>query len=336
VLRTSLANELRCNCKVPIHIPDNATFLVHDGDLHVDSAISLDWTHGWINGEIIDLIADPKDLVKGGLIGSPPPTGLCGLVVTGSFHISGALVNESSDSGATLIVQGNSTARQASCGGAYIHVVGDAHIADVLYAHYNDGELHIGGALFAKALIKDDHFVSISGNSKLHPQNKLQIFDLREILNGEDSEHVPKALKSVVGNSALTLAQILDALSKCQPTSTLGKPQTAQDWKSAIWKDLNAIRKLPKRFRTEETYLSLLTLDCTLSEPEIHELVSQIPLKMLSDKVRMSAFLLSPKSLLRLPPEFDLKLEYARCLGALSSPDDYIAEVPSQFLPGSP
>ncbi len=332
MLRTSLVSEIRRDYSLPHHILDTATFLVYEGDLHVDGTFELDWESGWNNGAIFKLIAASQGTTIGKPINQLPATKLCGLVVTGNLNVTGALINHDSNSGATLIVQGNLAARQASCGGAYIRIGRNATIADVLFAHYNDGELHIGGALFAKALIKDDHFVSIAANPKLEPQNKLQIIDLREIHNGDDDEHVPKALKKVTGNPALGLSHILEALRKCQSTTSLGKPQTSQDWKNVIWHDLHALRKLPQSLRTEEMYLSLLARDCTLPEPEIHELVSKIPLNILSDRVRMAAFLLSPKSLLRLPSEFDLKIEYARCLSELANPESYLSEIPAHFL----
>jgi hypothetical protein len=140
-------------------------------------------------------------------------------------------------------------------------------------------------------------------------------------------------LKKLIGNSPLTLTAALDALRKCQPSASLSTPQTPHEWRGVIWKTPQVIRKLPKPLRTEEMYLLLLAADCPLPKLAVHEMVAEIPSGSLSERVRMAAFLLSPKSLLRLPAAFDLHQEYARCLNALADPAPYIKEVPAQFLP---
>jgi hypothetical protein len=333
MLRTASAGHLRHDHSMPGHVHDDMLFLVHDGDLDVPGAIELDWKGDLSRAAFVEQLAPLMDSACGTSESSAAKMAVRGLLVTGSLRISGELVNASPDAGATLIVLGDLTARQASCGGSCIHIGGDAHIEDVLYAHGNDGELHVGGRVFAKALVNDDHAVLIGGNSQVQAPNPLQIIDLREIGSGEDGEQVPKELKKVLGDTALGLSSVAKALRDCRPSASLGKPQAPREWKDVIWKDLNAIRKLPKHLRTEEMYLLLLAADCTLSEPEIHELVSKIPKAMLSERVRMAAFLLCPKSLLRLPPKFDLQEEYARCLSALTNPESYIGDIPTHLLP---
>jgi hypothetical protein len=335
ILRTALAGDLRRDHPIPAHIHDTDTLLVHDGDLISCGSISLDWACGWDTGAIIEHLAGSQGDPHNRPTIPVPAAGISGLLVTGSLRVSGALVNADSDSGAALIVRGDLTAQQASCGGSYIHIGGDVRIDDVLYAHYNDGELRIDGVLVAKALINDDHVVSISGDSQRQSQTKLQIIDLRKLgeADADEDEHVPKVLKKVIGNSPLTLASVLAALRECRSTASLGKPQTPYEWRDVIWTNPVAVRQLPKPLRTEEMYLMLLAGDCKLREPEIHELVSHIPSGMLTERVRMAAFLLSPKSLLRLPPQFDLHREYARCLAALTNSESYIGEIPAHFLP---
>jgi hypothetical protein len=332
-LRTALAVDLRRDYPMSCHVRDDTLFLVHDGDLDVSGAIELDSKSGWGRPAFVEQLAPWMDSACGGPASSVPERAVSGLFVTGSLRISGALINASPDAGATLIVLGDLTARQASCGGSFVDIGGDMGVDDVVYAHGNDGELHIGGRLFAKALINDDHGVLIGGESRGQSRSPLQVIDLRELGGGDDDEQVPKALKVVLGSPALGLSAIVKALRHCRPTASLGKPQAAHEWKDVIWKDLNAIRKLPKHLRTEEMYLSLLAADCTLSEPEIHELFSKIPSALLSERVRSAAFLLSPKSLLWLPPNFDLQQEYARCLCALPNPESYIGKIPSHLLP---
>lgn len=332
-LRTALAGQLRRDHPVPDHVHDDTLFLVHDGDLDDHGAIELDCKDGWGRAAFAEHLAPSMDSACDRPVGSAPEAAVRGLLVTGSLRISGALVNASPDSGATLIVLGDLTARQASCGGAFIQIGGDAHIEDVVYAHGNDGELHIGGRLFAKALVNNDHAVLIAVESQGQRSSPLQIIDLRELGGGEDDEQVPKALKKLIGDPALGLSSISRALRECRPTANLGRPQEPEAWRDVVWEDFNAIRKLPKHLRTEEMYLLLLEPRCTLSEPEIHELVSKIPTAMLSERVRTAAFRLSPKSLLRLPPKFDLQKEYDRCLGAVTDPESYIGEIPTHLVP---
>lgn len=200
MLRTSQASDIRCAHWLPSYVPDTDTFLVHDGDLKIDGTLSLDWDAGWSSCAIIDLLATGKNATATSLLELSTATNLSGLVVTGNLHISGALVNQDGESGATLIVEGSLKARQASCGGAYVRVGGDVHIEDVLYAHYNDGWLDIGGALFAKALINDEHCVSINGNSACQPKASLTVINLRDIHHADDEGQVPTALthKSVI------------------------------------------------------------------------------------------------------------------------------------------
>lgn len=308
------AGDLRRDHPIPDHIPDAATFLVHAGDLCIEGDLVLDWKR-WQG--------DPS-----------VPDSLAGLLVTGSLHLTGALINADADAGVALIVRGGVTARQASCGGAYIRIDGELSVEEVVYAHYNDGELHLRGGLCAKALIRDDHFIGLSGPTQGLPAGKLPVIDLLEQRDPEDDERLPKALKKLLGNSVLGLSAVRDGLARCVPPAKLSQPQTPEQWRDVVWKDLNALRKLPKPLRTESTYLLMLAPACPLRPLEVGELLAAIPAAALTEDVRLAAFMRSPKSLLRLPMAFDLPAEYARCLAAVPSPDPYWAEVPESLRPG--
>jgi|GEM_PF-3588858 hypothetical protein len=325
--RLASAAELRSEHLIPDQFPDKCLFLVHDGDLELDSDLSLDWAR-WqdgLAGGLEHLQEMPRDL----------PADLGGFLVTGSLRLSGALLNASAESGVALIVRGDMNLRQASCGGAYIRIDGRLCAQEVIYAHYNDGELHLRGGLCAKALIRDDHFVDLQGPTQGHPSGPLTVIDLREQRDPDDDERLPKALKKLLGNSTLSLSSVRDGLRQCVPPAGLSRPETPQQWRDAVWKDHAAVRKLPKPLRTESTYLLMLDPACPLRGAEIAELVASIPNAALTERVRLAAFMCSPKSLLRLPVAFDLQTEYARCLAAVADPALYLNEVPESFRPAT-
>ena len=184
--RLASAAELRSEHPIPDHFPDAHMFLVHDGDLELDGDLCLDWAR-WQAG------------VAGGLEQLPE---------TGSLRLSGALLNADRESGVALIVRGDMDVRQASCGGAYIRIDGRLCALEVVYAHYNDGELHLRGGLCAKALIQDDHFVGLHGPTQGQPSGPLTMIDLREQRDPDDDERLPKALKKLLGNSVLSLSAV--------------------------------------------------------------------------------------------------------------------------------
>jgi hypothetical protein len=323
--RLASAAELRSEHPIPDHFPGTHMFLVHDGDLELEGDLSLDWAH-WQGGAASGLEHLPEmvpDL----------PANLCGLLVTGRLRLSGALRNAGPEAGVALIVRGDVDVRQASCGGAYIRIDGRLCAQELVYAHYNDGELHLRGGLCAKALIQDDHFVDLHGSSHGNPSGPLAVIDLSEQRDPDDDERLPKALKKLLGNSTLSLSAVRDGLRQCVPPAGLSRPQTPQQWRDAVWKDYAAVRKLPRPLRTEPTYLLMLEAACPLPGAEIAELVATIPIAALTERVRLAAFMCSPKSLLRLPAAFDLCTEYARCLAAVPDPASYLDEVPESFRP---
>lgn len=325
MMRLASAAELRSEHPISDHFLDTHMFLVHDGDLELDGDLSLDWVRwqGGVAGGLEHLPEMTPDL----------PADLCGFLVTGSLGLSGALLNAERESGVALIVRGDMNVRQASCGGAYIRIDGRLSAQEVVYAHYNDGEIHIRGGLCAKALIQDDHFVGLQGPTQGQPSGPLTMIDLREQCDPDDDERLPKALKKLLGNSVLSLSAVREGLRQCVPPAGLSRPESPQQWRDVVWKDYAAVRKLPKPLRTESTYLLMLEPACPLQGGEIAELVANIPSAALTERVRLAAFMCSPKSLLRLPVAFDLHAEYARCLAAVPDPASYLDGVPESFRP---
>lgn len=292
--------------------------LLHTGDLALDGNLPLDWSAGWEGGGMAAALA--------GLQGQA----LCGLCVQGNLHLAGALVNADGESGPLLLVTGALHARQASCGGAYIRVGGDLCVQEVVYGHYNHGQLVVDGQVIAQALVNDDHGIDV----RCQPAkgSKLLRIDLSEGRDPDDPETLPAALRKLLKKSPLSLESVRAGLRQGRSLASMATPQTVQEWRDLVWNDYSRIAKVPKELRTEAMYLALLAPGCPLPRPEVHELFAKIPAKELTPAVRRAAFALAPKSLLMLPPKFDLQREYEACFLALNDPQMLAAEIPTQFM----
>lgn len=294
------------------------TVLLHTGDLALNGDLPLDWSAGWEDGGIAAALA--------GLQGQA----LSGLCVQGDLHLAGALVNADGDSGPLLLVTGALHARQVSCGGAYIHVGSDLCVQEVVYGHYNHGQLVVGGQVIAQALVNDDHGIDVRGQPA--KGGKLLRIDLSEGRDPDDPETLPAALKKLLKKSPLSLESVRAGLRQGRSLASMATPQTVHEWRDVVWNDYSRIAKIPKELRTEAMYLALLAPQCPLPRPEVHELFSRIPPKELTPAVRQAAFALAPKSLLMLPPKFDLQREFEACFLALDDPQALAAEIPTQFM----
>lgn len=293
--------------------------LLHTGDLALGGDLALDWEAGWDDGSIVATLA--------GL----PMAGqeICGLCVQGDLQLSGAMVNANGDSGPVLLVTGSLGARQASCGGAYVRVGGDLRVDEVVYGHYNHGQLIVGGQVIAQALINDDHGIDVRGKAGT---GKTLCIDMSSERDREDDARLPASLKKLLKKSPLSLDVVLDGLRRGRSLASMSTPQTADEWRDVVWHDYTRVAKIPKDLRTEAMYLALLAPQCPLPRPEVHELLSRIPPRELTFAVRKAAFALAPKSLLMLPPKFDLQEEYEACFLAQDDPEAIAAEVPVQFM----
>ncbi|WP_028102112.1 hypothetical protein [Pseudoduganella violaceinigra] len=317
-LKTS--GELRTAFSIPSWVEESDTMLLHAGDLHLDGDLALDWNAGWDDGAIISLPA--VTATAGG-------KSIRGLCIDGSLHISGALINADGDSAPLLLVSGALHARQASCGGAYIRVGGDLVVEEVVYAHYNHGELIVHGEIIAQALVNDDHAVDQRGKQG---RSKHLYIDMSQCRDADDDKRLPAPLKKLLKNTPLSLDVVLEGLRQGRKLSTLETPQTKEEWRDVVWRDFTRVAKLPKELRNEDMYLMLLAPECPLQRAEVHELLAKIPARQLTAPVRLAAFKLSPKSLLQLPMQFDLQREYEDCFLALDKPQLLAAEIPSQFM----
>lgn len=293
--------------------------LVHEGDLALDGDLPLDWNAGWSDGRIAVTLA-----------GLPCGQDIAGLCVQGDLRLGGALVNADGESGPLLLVTGTLSARQASCGGSYIRVGGDLRVEEVVYGHYNHGQLIVDGQLTAQALINDDHGIDV--RSPAAKGGKMLAIDLSQGRDGDDHESLPAALKKLLRKSPLSLESVRAGLRQGRSLASMATPQTVQEWRDVVWNDYTRIARIPKDLRTQVMYLELLAPQCPLPRTEVHELLAKIPAKELTPAVRQAAFALAPKSLLMLPPKFDLQREYEQCFLALDDPRALAAEIPAQFM----
>jgi hypothetical protein len=127
------------------------------------------------------------------------------LIVFGDLTIAGIYGDATWDP-CVLAVAGSVRARGIVSSGDFL-IQGDVLVADVVYGHYNDYPLLVGGTLRAKILLEDQHYMR---SSVLDAQESVSRFDsarLRELfvddLFGDDG--------------ALSTDQLFDRLEQGQP-----------------------------------------------------------------------------------------------------------------------
>lgn len=85
------------------------------------------------------------------------------LLFLADLVVDGDVVNADGTAGKNLFVAGTLRARNLIAGGAVIWTRSSVELTGCLYAHYNDGQLLIGGGASAKALVWEEHQVDIDG-----------------------------------------------------------------------------------------------------------------------------------------------------------------------------
>jgi hypothetical protein len=108
-------------------------------------------------GTIIDtdLILDfTEDDADGAVIGT--------ILALGDLEVRGRLINESTESGAFLLVGGDFKAAQLIKGAASVIVLG-ALVSDTVFCDYCGGALVTGGDITTPLLISNDHDVTVGG-----------------------------------------------------------------------------------------------------------------------------------------------------------------------------
>jgi hypothetical protein len=94
---------------------------------------------------------------------TPIPRSLFLILVDGHLRIDGALTCDDTDGAAHLIVTGDAQAHNAVIGGQLVHVQGALRVQDLLWGHYNHGELRVHGGLQARvALFTDEYHLHIA------------------------------------------------------------------------------------------------------------------------------------------------------------------------------
>ena len=86
------------------------------------------------------------------------------ILVDGDLRIDGALTSADTDGTTHLIVTGNAHLHNAVVGGQLVYVQDALQVNELLWGHYNHGELRVRGGLQARvALFTDEYHVHIAG-----------------------------------------------------------------------------------------------------------------------------------------------------------------------------
>ncbi len=96
---------------------------------------------------------------------APPWKGrsLCGVLIEGQLKVRGSLTNLDLNDGPTLVVLGSVETQRVVHGGSAWLITGSVRVVDTFLGDYNDGAVHIGGDLTAKAVINSDHDIAVGG-----------------------------------------------------------------------------------------------------------------------------------------------------------------------------
>eukprot|EP01041_Mallomonas_annulata_P020230 gene20230-39919_t len=84
---------------------------------------------------------------------TPIPRSLFLILVDGHLRIDGALTCDDTDGATHLIVTGDAQVHNAVIGGQLVHVQGTLRVQDLLWGHYNHGELRVHGGLQARVAL---------------------------------------------------------------------------------------------------------------------------------------------------------------------------------------
>jgi hypothetical protein len=121
------------------------------------------------------------------------------ILIEGNLQIDGALTCDDTDGATHLVVTGKAQAHNAVVGGQLLHVGGALQVDDLLWGHYNHGELRVRGALKARvAVFTDEYHVHIAGAEQVE-------FLLDEV---RDVEHLAEFSCEVV--AAIFAPEFLD------------------------------------------------------------------------------------------------------------------------------
>ena len=104
------------------------------------------------------------DSLFGAEIALPEDAHLSAIYFKKNLHIPNCCyVDYDSDYSASLIVDGNLTARALSLSGGNTLINGDCTVTDAIYGFYNHGELTINGETTALLIIADDYSMNLNG-----------------------------------------------------------------------------------------------------------------------------------------------------------------------------
>ena len=147
--------------------------------LHDDPEELADETAAWIAGDVQwpELHLDTPLVADGGLLrlaqGQAEPVTLPRstpylVLVEGSLRIDGALSASNTDGTTNLVVLGSLHVQHAVIGGQVVYVQGALTVDELLWGHYNHGDLQVNGGLSARvALFTDEYHVQVAGGEQV-------------------------------------------------------------------------------------------------------------------------------------------------------------------------
>ncbi|WP_428001966.1 WD40 repeat domain-containing protein [Acidovorax sp.] len=138
-----------------------------------------DETAAWITGDMQwpELHLDTPLVADGGLHhlaqtqpdAAPLPRRAPYLVlIEGNLRIDGALTASDTDGTTNLVVLGSLQVQHAVIGGQLVYVQGALTVDELLWGHYNHGDLQVNGGLTARvALFTDEYHVQVAGGEQV-------------------------------------------------------------------------------------------------------------------------------------------------------------------------
>lgn len=90
------------------------------------------------------------------------------VLIEGSLRIDGALTASDTDGTTNLVVLGGLHVQHAVIGGQLVYVQGALTVDELLWGHYNHGDLQVNGGLTARvALFTDEYHVQVAGGEQV-------------------------------------------------------------------------------------------------------------------------------------------------------------------------
>ena len=165
---TDVAALVPADCWIAQRLADDPHELGSESVLHITGDVQLPELH-------LDAPLAPGSALRTWLHGLPggdadakTPAAPFLILIEGNLHIDGALTCDDTEGTTHLVVTGNAHMHNAVLGGQLLSVGGALNVADLLWGHYNHGELRVHGGLKARvAVFTDEYHLDIHGPEQI-------------------------------------------------------------------------------------------------------------------------------------------------------------------------